>query len=322
MDLALLVRRIEHVARDPDRQRRHRDARHRALDRTTRTGDVVQIHRLADHEVAVGVEAMHQSFAVVLEVALDLELLPQPERVAERRPVGEIAPEAIGEHVVAAERDLGDLAGDGETLGRAVAGLGVVVVAAPPAWVETNRTATDRTPRDLLGGGLHARRDRGDRADPPRIRDRPLEHLHPTHRSADDRVPRLDPEVRHQADLGADHVADRHDREARAVRAAVGGVWRRRPGRALAPAEHVGAHDEPPIGVERQPGADDVGPPARCVVTVPGAAGGVAVARPRVTDEDGVRAIVVEHAPRLVGDHRRRGGRRRSRARTDGRWRT
>ena len=43
-------------------------------------GDVVEVHRLADDEVAVRVEAPAQLGAVVLEVALDLELLPQPER--------------------------------------------------------------------------------------------------------------------------------------------------------------------------------------------------------------------------------------------------
>ena len=41
--------------------------------------DVVQIHRLADDQVAVGVEAAHQLVAVVIEVALDLESLPQVE---------------------------------------------------------------------------------------------------------------------------------------------------------------------------------------------------------------------------------------------------
>ena len=75
-------------------------------------GDVVEVHRLADHQVAVGVEAAPELGAVVLEVALDLELLPQAERVALRGPVDEVAAEAVGEHVVAAERDLGDHPGD------------------------------------------------------------------------------------------------------------------------------------------------------------------------------------------------------------------
>ena len=43
--------------------------------------DVVQVHRLADHEIGVGVEAAHELVAVVLEIALDLEALPQREAV-------------------------------------------------------------------------------------------------------------------------------------------------------------------------------------------------------------------------------------------------
>ena len=54
--------------------------------------------------------------AVVVEVALDLEALPQVEPAAERRAVGELAAELLGEHVVAAERHLGDHPGDGQAL--------------------------------------------------------------------------------------------------------------------------------------------------------------------------------------------------------------
>ena len=66
-----------------------------------------------------------------------------------------------------------------------VAGRGVVVVAAAPARVEPDRPPADRTPRDLLGGGLRARGDGDERAHPVRVRDAPLEHLHPAHRAAD-----------------------------------------------------------------------------------------------------------------------------------------
>ena len=109
-------------------------------------------------------------------------------------------------------------------------------------------------------------------------------------------------EVIGQSRLRAHHVADRDDREPAAVRLAVDRVRRRRPGRALAATEHVGAHDEPPVGVDRQPGPDRALPPAGGRVTVPGRAGGVAVAGPRVAQQDGVAWLVVERSPRLVGD--------------------
>ena len=68
--------------------------------------------------------------AMVVEVALHLELLPQGEMVAELGTVGDRTTEPLGEHVVAAERHLGDHAGDGKTVCRPVAGGRVVVVAA------------------------------------------------------------------------------------------------------------------------------------------------------------------------------------------------
>ena len=194
-------------------------ARHRPGDAAAVAGDVVEVHRRADHDVAVGVEAPAELGAVVLEVALDLELVAD-----------EVAAEALGEHVVAAERDLGHHPGHGQPLVGTVAGLGVVVVAAAVARVELDRPAADRPPRDLLRGRLHARGDRDHRADAVRVHDRPLEHLHPAHRAADDGVPPGDPEVVGEAGLGAHHVADRQHREPRPVRPAVDRVRRRRPG--------------------------------------------------------------------------------------------
>src|SRR4029079_10780193 len=86
------------------------------------------------------------------------------------------------------------------------------------------------------------------------------------------------------------------------VRTAVIGVRRRRAGRALTPAEHVGAHDEVAVGVERATRPDQVAPPPRGRVAVDERAGRVTVAGERVADEDRVRPVGVERAPRLVGD--------------------
>ena len=101
----------------------------RGVDAAPAAAEVVQVHRLGEQQVGVGVEAADELVAVVLEVALDLEALPQREAV-ER--LDDLAPEAVGEHVVGAEGDLADHAGQGEALVRPVAGRGVVVVAAPP----------------------------------------------------------------------------------------------------------------------------------------------------------------------------------------------
>src|SRR5690606_19025602 len=103
-----------------------------------------------------------------------------------------------------------------------------------------------------------------------------------------------------QGELGAHRVADGDPREPGPPRPAVG-RGRRRPGAALAAAQHVGGDHEVPVGVECQPGADDAFPPAWA--GVPGAfrAYDVAVAGEGVQHEDRVGAVLVETAPRLVG---------------------
>ena len=239
---------------------------------------------------------------MVLEVALDLELLPEPEVVAELRPLGDVAAEAVGEHVVAAERHLGHHPGDREPFAGAVARRGVVVVAASPLRVEGDGPPPDRAPGDLLRRRLHARGDRHDRPHAVGIHHGPLEDLHPAHRAADDRVPAGDAEVIGEPGLGPHHVADGDHREPRPVRPAVDRVGRRRPGGALAATEDVRAHDEPAVGVDRPPRAHHAVPPSRRGVTPAGRAGDVAVARPRMAQQHGVGAIVGQPAEGLVRD--------------------
>ena len=92
------------------------------------------------------------------------------------------------------------------------------------------------------------------------------------------------------------------DREGGAVWPARVGIDRRRPGRPLAAAEHVGADDEVPFGVDRQRRADDALPPTRRGMAAAGGSGQVAVASPRVADQHRVGPGGVQLAPRLVGD--------------------
>ena len=51
--------------------------------------EIVEVHRLADDEIAVGVEAVTEFGTVVVEVALDLELLPERQVIAEFGAVGD-----------------------------------------------------------------------------------------------------------------------------------------------------------------------------------------------------------------------------------------
>ena len=96
-----------------------------------------------------------------------------------------------------------------------------------------------------------------------------------------------------------DLVADR-DRPGSASRTGVpvAGIDRRRPGRALAAAEHVRAHDEEPVGVDRRARARSM--PSHHPTSPwpgPGRPGGVAVAGERVQHEHRVRRVGVERRP-------------------------
>ena len=93
-------------------------------------------------------------------------------------------------------------------------------------------------------------------------------------------------------------VTGKREPERPAVRRRAG----RRAGRALAPTEHVGAHDEEAVGVDGAPGTDGAVPPADVAVPRPRGAGGVAVEAERVQHEHRVRRVGRELAPRLVRD--------------------
>ena len=72
-DLALLVAGVQDVAPDTDRQHGNGDSPGRGDDSPATATDVVKVHRLADDEITVRVEATDQLVTVVIEIALDFE---------------------------------------------------------------------------------------------------------------------------------------------------------------------------------------------------------------------------------------------------------
>ncbi len=293
-----LVGRVQDVAADADREQRGTQATVRTLETAAAPADVVEVHGLGQHEIRVGIEAPDELVAVVFEVALDLEPLPELEPV-ER--LDQLAAEAVGEHVVGSERDLADHPGQREPLVGTVAGGGVVVLAVAPQRVEPDDASAGGPPPDLLcrrglaGGQGH------DRPHPLRVHDGPLQRLHPAHRATDHGMPAADAERVGHDGLAPDHVADGHDREPRGVRAAVR-MGRGGPGGALAAAQHVDADDEPAVEVDPPAGTDGTVPPTGGCMSRFQAAGGVAVAGEGVADQHGVRCVGVQRAEGLVGD--------------------
>ena len=237
-----------------------RTRRHRRVGAAPPAAEVVQVHRLGEQQVGVGVEAAHELVAVVLEVALHLEALPQREPV-ER--LDHLAAEAAGEDVVAAEGDLADHAGDRQRLVRTVAGRGVVVVAAPPARIHADDATAGRPPGDLLGAGGERGGDGHDRADPVGVHHGPLER------------PACRPSSRRPRCASGGCRGGRRARPALRTQSRTDTTGKRLPHgspssgcglagpvRALAAAEHVGAHDEPAVGVDGLARPDEPVPPA------------------------------------------------------------
>ena len=171
----------------------------------------MEVHRLPDHEIRVGVETAHEFVTVILEVTLDFEfLVDRLERVVATH---DLATETFGEHVVTSERHLSHHARGRQALVRTVARRGVVVIPTPPFRIGHDRATADGAPGDLLRRRLRTRGDGRDRCDTVGIGGDPLENLHSTHRSADDRMPTTDSEMIGQTNLCSHHVANGDHRE-------------------------------------------------------------------------------------------------------------
>ena len=150
---------------------------------------------------------------MVVEIALDFELVPEADTAVLSVGIGKVAPEPLGEDVVAAKRHLCHHARCRKALPRAVTDGGVVVVATTPLRVEPNCAATNGTPGNLLGSRLQARTDGDKRTNAIGIRDCPLKCLHAAHRAADHRMPTLHAQHVGKSNLRTNHVANGDDRK-------------------------------------------------------------------------------------------------------------
>src|SRR5690349_21909441 len=145
--LVLEPQRIETIRGDPGDGDLRADARERGGDTTASAADVVVVHRLAQHDVGVGVEAARELPTVVLEVRLD-----RVPTAGERVLVPLVTtPEPQIELGLRAVADLSDAARDRQPDVRTVADRRVVVVALAELRVGADGAYLQRAQRDLLG---------------------------------------------------------------------------------------------------------------------------------------------------------------------------
>ena len=219
-----------------------------ACDPAAPAADVVVVHRPRQHDVGVRVEAVGELLAVVLEVRLDLR--SGRRRAAARPPGGRgrtarRTPPRTGSSPARCRARATSRATDRHPARRRSSRRRG---SAGPPGSPGSATSTARSPRRS-----HAHRPRA----PPRAAHAPgttpptrARAAHPSSRRP--RTPTRDAERVGERGLDDDLVADRDDRErgSRTAGRSPGSIGRRT-GRALAAAEHVRAHHEEPVGVDR-----------------------------------------------------------------------
>jgi hypothetical protein len=186
----------------------------------------------------------------------------------------EFAPEAGFKLEARAVAELAQTAGDGHSFEGS--GHIVVVVTAVKVRIDFDGANLERAKGNLIGGRGGADGQHYRAIDPRGIANRPFEHAHAAHGTADHAGPDFDLQVIGEGHFYADLVSNGDDGEPRAEGQCVRGQ-RGRTGCALAGAQHVRAHHEVLVGVDGQSRTDDALPPPGRAVTGERGTGGVGV---------------------------------------------
>jgi hypothetical protein len=263
-DGAALRRREQPVGAERDEQEARARAPERLREIPALVGREVEIvHRAGHGQIGVGVEAAHEGAALVLEIALNLEAPAEQRhdlaRVLRRRL--QLAAELAGQRLLGEIGDVRAHARHPQPARRDRAGL--PVAPALPVRIGENRLTAHLMKCDVLRRVVGRGCDRQRGKHRIRVVRRPLQRLHPAHRSADHREQPRNPEMRDESLLRPHHVADGHGREIRAPQHSGAALARAAgAGAAHAPAQDVGADHEIPLGVHRPPWPHHRVPPA------------------------------------------------------------
>ena len=177
-------------------------------------GEIEIIHGTGQIEIGIGVEALHESGALMPQVGLDLKVGIERKRriVAVLKTAAELA-------VQCGVRQIGNVrahARDREPAPR-IGALGEIPPAAP-FRIRHHRLTADLMEGDVLGRMSRRGSDRQRRKNALGIARRPLQHLHAAHGAAGYREKRVDAEMIEQHRLRANHVAHGDDGKIEAPR--------------------------------------------------------------------------------------------------------
>jgi hypothetical protein len=282
------ARRIEIVARDAKHEHAAAHAAESRAEVAAPFADVVQVHRTAEEQIGIGVEALDDALAMETQPRLDVE---HP-ALGQRRPrlLEPVAAKALFEPRARPVAQHADAARDH------LAELGDHLVAVD---VELDAAALQPVHADLMCGRHERRRDDDDALREVRLFDRPLPGDHSAHRRADDERELLDAERFEKELLHAHHVARRQQRKRTEHRFA---IWPReaRPGRPVAAPDQVGAEHLVAIRVEHLARTDEIFPEAAGLLRE--LSGRMRVGRHRMHEQHDVVAGRVALSPGLVAD--------------------
>ena len=269
--------------------------------------DVVLVHGQRDVKIGVGVEALDELLALVLQIALDLEEGAEVavDGVAEvgigGQPLRSFVAAEFGLHELLRKvGDVGQLARAGETL--AGQALAVVVVSGVPVGIRDDRVTADNVEGEGLRVEAGSRGNHDSFVDLTGIADQPFEHLHAAEAAAHHRREPRDAELTQAEAVHLDNIPHRDFGEGGAVGFAGFRIDRGGACCALASSKDIGANDLIAPGVDAFAGADHAFPPTRGVSLARPQPGDMGVAGERVADKDHVVVVGGDRAAALDRD--------------------
>ena len=275
-----------------------RDPLQAVVERAAVVGDVEQIHRPREIQIAVRIERADELVGMGFQIGLHLEV--DAEALSGAAVGCPFAPEALPPLGRRAVRDHAELAREPHALHWRLVER---VLAVTPGRIVANQLALQRAQGDRERLRAHRRRNQQHAVHALRVADRVGEGGHAAHRRPGHGMKALYPQALHHRLARLGHVLQRQHREVEPIAAPANRIRGSRAGGAEAAAEGVDADHEVARGVDGLVRADHVLPPA--CGSVLGRRRRVGGRREAGEEQHRVVRGRRELAPGLVGDGRR-----------------